>query len=280
MLFKKKKVKRSELITIAIQKGGVGKSTLSVQLCFYLTRFQKGKVLFIDLDSQGNSSTRLTTNKRRKDFTDEFTKSHWLFSERNVETEKLNIESTQYGVDVLRANSKDSDLLELQHADYSNAVNLKENLEKFGLLEKYTHIVMDTPPNVDLRSVAPIAVSNYLLMPLEMAAFAECGMEDMFEDAIYVQEEINPDLTILGFIANKVNRKSKDHIDGLKVMREEIGDMLIKQVIGIRTPIDHVTSRGMPIWELKTTAGRAAAKELKAVFDEVVKRMKKEESKK
>mgnify|MGYP000383275427 CR=1 FL=1 len=268
----------AKVISIGIQKGGVGKSTSCAQMGFFLV--EKGfKTLLIDMDSQGNSSGRITQKKRRKDTEDEFTRSFQLLSENN--SEKIQVEETKYGLDVIRANSKDSGLLEVQHSSFENAYIFGKNLEKYGLLEQYDYIVIDCPPSVDFRMVAPLIASNYLLMPLELAAYSESGVEDMFEDALLIKENLNPNLEILGFFANKVNRVSKDHKQGMKEFRTVLGDQLFfKNVIGGRIALDYATGRGLPISQVKSSAGRDAKREVHAVFEEMLKRIKKIEKKK
>lgn len=275
MVLERKFDKSAIAIVIGVQKGGVGKTTNVLQLAFYMTLIKKKKVLIVDMDSQGNASSRASKKVRVDNLCDEFTRTADLFS-ASFNGEVIT-ETNEYGIDLIRSNNRDLELREIQKAPTGVAAIFYKNFLDAKLLEQYDYILFDTPPSYDTRIVSALLISKYIVLPMKMAAFSEAGVRDMLADCEEIREKVNPDLHVVGLISNMMNLKNNEHLDSYKKIQEATGGLVIKQTVSTRSSIDKAILSGEPIWKNKSGAARVAAKELSNVYGEILKRINKHE---
>ncbi|MBS7545555.1 ParA family protein [Ancylobacter oerskovii] len=238
-------------IVVANQKGGVGKTTVSTHLAFYL-RDQGKKVLFIDLDNQGNSS-----------FTLKASASGSLAAElfRNSKPDVV----AKEGITLLAA---DDSLVELERAKseaikhFVTAVNHLDNA--------FDYCVIDTAPTLGLRMVAALTVANFALCPIELENYSIQGIEKMLQTIFGVQQRHNPGLTFLGMLPNRFNSHSASQKENMMELLTSYAHLMITAKIGNRSSISDALGQGIPVWEIPKTAARDAGKEMKEVFNQVI----------
>lgn len=180
-------------ISIANQKGGVGKSTTAHALGSGL--FLKGyKTLLIDLDGQGNMS--LTANADNK------------LGIYDVITKKLTaeeaIQKTKDG-DII-ASSRNLTSLNLELTAVGKEYRLKEALE--AVKRKYDYIIIDTPPAVDILTINALTASDYVIMPAQADVYSVQGIRQIYETIQAIKEYTNKDLQIKGILLTRHNPRS------------------------------------------------------------------------
>lgn len=254
----------TKIISFANQKGGVGKSTLCIQMAFYL-RERGYTVLVIDMDGQGNTSSRLARKNGEEDTTYYGTKTSELFSSRINNIEVMHCQS---GTDLIHTPKNDPDLFEMEAIPLDQAVNPKQNL--LPLIKHYQYVLLDCPPSLGRKLVAALAMSTHVVCPVQLSGFAVDGVEGLLKTIISVKNTLNPSIKILGIIINNMNSRSLTHQKALMQLQNEIPDLIFKHAIGSRAPLDNATNLGIPVWKIRSGAASEAAREVRAVLNEIL----------
>lgn len=246
--------------TVANQKGGVGKTTLSVHMAF--RHADNGKsVLFIDYDSQRNSTSTLA--KRY----DVIFRTIDLFDE---DMELPDIEPEKGKVYVIEASA---DLADVER--YANKAVLlpAEKLKKYDGL--FDYCIQDTPPSLGLRLIAALIHSDFVVSPFELTSYSTEGIIDLHSTIDGVKQQFNPELEWLGMMPNRVNSHSKRQKEALKDYIQQFQDYLINQPLVTRDSIEQATDEGVPVWEIKKSSARVASQDMEGALefiDDLVKR--------
>ncbi|MBR7889844.1 ParA family protein [Marinomonas sp. A79] len=258
----------AKVISFANQKGGVGKSTICIQMAFYLSIKKKKKVLVIDMDGQGNTSSRLAPRVEDADylFTPILsgTKTADLFGDHVGEIEVLKCPS---GMDLIHATKNDPDLFEIETVQLDQAMNPAKHLEELFL--NYDYVLIDCPPSLGRKLVAALVMSTHVVCPVKLSGFAVDGVEGLLNTIIGIKEGYNSYLEILGIVINDMDR-SINQERAFKELEDSIPDLLFKNKIMHRPPLDSAITEGIPVWELRY--GHVAAKEVEAVLQEILER--------
>ena len=258
-----------KVISFSNQKGGVGKSTLCIQQAFYLTLIEKKNVLVLDMDGQGNTSSRLAPRRYLED--GEFepilsgTKAAELFA---YELDKVEVMSCPCGADLIHTPKNDSDLFEMEAIPLGQAMNPARHLA--DLIENYDYVLVDCPPGLGRKLVAALVMSTHVVCPVKLSGFSVDGVEGLLNTIIGIREAYNPELEILGIVINDMDR-SVNHEKSLKTLEATVPELLFENKIMHRPPLDSAISEGVPVWELRY--GHVAAKEVLAVLAEIVKKV-------
>ena len=181
----------AETIVIANQKGGVGKTTTSVNLSAALETFGK-KTLLIDLDSQGNATSACGVEKKT------ITRSIYDVLIGESSANETMIGSGKNKFSLLPANN-DLMAAEIQLLEYEN----REFLLKKALIEaqeKFDYIVIDSPPSMNILTLNAMAASNNIIIPVQCEYYALEGMTGVLETIYKIKETVNPGLEINGVV--------------------------------------------------------------------------------
>lgn len=259
-----------KVFAFANQKGGVGKSTHCLQLAYWLAGKRKKKVLVVDFDSQGNSSSRtlLRDEAGQVVYPEDCTRVIELFE---PDLKEVRPARGVHGIDIIYTFNNDSELAEIEAAALERALIPAAHMRKFLQDNPYDYVIIDCPPTLGRRLVAALSFAEYVVVPIKVSGFAVEGVEALLTTIVQIQESANPDLKVAAFVINDMDSKSVVHARAREELQQSVGDLLLTSTVLHRAPIDTATSLGAPIWTLGYA--HSAAKELAATYDELMKRI-------
>jgi len=242
-------------LVIANQKGGVGKTTIGVHVAYRFVEIGK-RVLYIDIDPQGNSSKSLITHASS-------IRASQLFGESAIQL------SARNGITLI---ASDPAMVDIERADKTVIKYFHAQLKKLGQ-EAFDICIIDTPPTMGLRMTAALVVADYVLSPIELEEYSLDGIENLLKAIVGVKNQLNPGLNFLGMLPNKFNANSVRQKAAMQQLLAKFAQYTIPAKIGIRSGIPEALAQGIPVWKLKKTAAREAGNEFKAAIDLIFQRM-------
>lgn len=248
----------THIIVVANQKGGVGKTTTVVHLAFHFSK--KGKVLLVDLDSQGNAGGTFEEAHQSP------TVSSQLFG-----TDKLDIPEPPDQISVIAA---DELLADVEGADIEDIENPAKHLKA---VEWADFIIIDTPPALGHRLLSALIAADHVLAPVEPTGYAIDGLGDLLGTIEMVKDRFNENLNFLGVLPNKVHAVSKNQKEFIRDLIEELGDAVIPQMLFSRVSVGDAIDSGRPVWDIMSKGAKQSGKEFKKVFTIIEERMGLEE---
>ncbi|TDX22215.1 chromosome partitioning protein [Modicisalibacter xianhensis] len=255
----------SKRICISNQKGGVGKSTTTVQLAFHLLALGM-KVLVVDMDPQGNSTLTLARDKDGERLPLTGTRVTELFQEG---LEHIEVMHCPRGVDLIHTPAYDLEMYELEAISLDASRLPVNNCRR--LFAQYDYVLIDCPPTLGRLLIAGLNMGTHVVCPVEVASFSVEGIIGLVNTIEMVTSELNPSLEIVGVFINKFDANSKEQHRERERLSQALGENLLNHVMPDRTPIDTAISRGIPVSELGYA--HVAARELKALYDEILEKV-------
>lgn len=242
-------------LVITNQKGGVGKTTLTVHLAHYA--MERGvRVLVIDLDTQGHTSYSL-------DEFDSGLKASQLF-EPGAKLDALTQLHGVGGIFMVSA-AQDKALSDMPRAPVMVADAFRKNIATVG--QHFDLCLIDTSPAKDLVQVSALMASNFVLSPVDMETYSILGLQRLLETVFGVRAKHNPNLQFLGMLPSKLNTHSPAQKQSLIRLTKEYPQFMVKGAAIIqRTSIGEASAARKPVWKLNKTSAREAGKEFKAVL--------------
>tara|TARA_B100000965_G_scaffold142379_1_gene118572 strand:+ start:3747 stop:4517 length:771 start_codon:yes stop_codon:yes gene_type:complete len=226
----------TKIISVANQKGGVGKTTTSINLATSLSAINK-KILLIDADPQGNASTGMgiSYENREPNLYDLIT---------NEAFKEIAIKKTLVpGLDIITANTNLA-ASEIELVDFENReFVLKKILSK---TDRYDYILIDCPPALGLLTINALVASNSVIVPLQSEFFALEGISSLINSIELIKESFNPVLTIEGILLTMVDKRNSLSALVEKDVREHFGETVYKTTIPRNVKVSEAPSHGKP----------------------------------
>lgn len=250
-----------KIIAIANQKGGVGKTTTTINLGAALAE-QGKRVLLIDLDPQGNASTGLGIERDQRELTAyDLLAGDATLSETVLHTEYANLFVVPATTDL---SSADIELIDNQKRSFllRNALQKKQTAS-LGL----DYILIDCPPSLNILTVNAMVAAHSIIVPLQSEFFALEGLSQLILTVRDVRQSANPDLKIEGIALTMYDRRNNLSLQVEDDARENMGDMVFKTVIPRNVRLSEAPSFSMPVLTYDSqskgsTAYRALAAEV------------------
>ena len=236
------------IITVSNQKGGTGKTTVSIHLALALAEAGKS-VLFVDIDPQGNASKTLAPHRCNVVASE-------LFSDATVRIER------QESITLVSADAKMADL---ERANPQVINHFRNQILAQG--QNFDFCIIDTPPSLGLRMTAALVVADHVLSPIELEEYSLDGIKMMLQTIFGVKQKFNPKLNFLGMLPNRFNSRSERQKATFANLVKDYSNLLIPARIGFRSSIPEALEMGIPVWKMKKTSAAEAGKEFKEAFD-------------
>ena len=237
------------ILTVANQKGGVGKTTFLVNYAYYLKEKQNKKICVIDLDTQANCSLVLEKENR-------VDTAYNLFKDDTIKT----------NCDENRINLYFSEINLLDEEEYDKDKYIK-NLKELDTI--YDFILIDTAPVVSNRLIYSLQVSDYVITPIELEVFSLQGLELMLNTIFNIKQEYNNNMNFLGVLPSRVNTTNPRQLKALEELKIEYGEELFLPYIKNRNDIANALANQQSFFKSKTKH----KKELTDIFDYIYKKM-------
>lgn len=243
------------IIAVANQKGGVGKTTTSINLSASLAELGK-KVLTIDMDPQGNTTSGLGIDKNQV----ENTVYELLLEE--VSIDECIYTSVMEGLDVIASNinlsGAEVELISIENKEFL----LKERISL--LRDKYDYIVIDCPPSLNLLTINAMTTSDTVLVPIQCEYYALEGLSQLIHTIDLIKERLNPKLEIEGVVFTMFDGRTNLSFQVVENVKENLDRNIYKTIIPRNVRLAEAPSYGMPINMYDTRSSGAEAYRLLA----------------
>jgi len=277
------------VVVFANQKGGVGKTTLTVHAAWMAAEAGL-KTLLIDMDGQGNASRTILGKEALTAIHDIREKERESGNERpGIELALMSSDMVLYnlegidikaipgppGLDMIPALINDQVLADCMRRDIDSIPQPQHNLNHFLRQQgnNYDLVLIDSPPQLGNLQSASIAMATDVIIPINVSGFALDGVRGMLPTLTTIQNAYNPNLRIAGILTNMFNRRSASAQETQQELITQYPDSVIPYEIGVRSALDAAVYKGMPIWYRRRTGGDLnASKEVTEALAETLAR--------
>ncbi|NLJ72150.1 MAG: ParA family protein [Syntrophomonadaceae bacterium] len=227
-----------KIISIANQKGGVGKTTTAINLAAYIANYSY-RVLLIDIDPQGNATSGVGINYRKPKYS-----SYNLLTEQ-LSAEKAIITTEFRNLDIIPAN------IELAGAEIELAlIDERERVLQNALRpiqNKYDYIFIDCPPSLGLITVNALTASHSIIIPLQCEYYALEGLSQLLDTIKLVRKRLNKDLKIEGILFTMFDGRTNLAIQVVDEVKKHFAREVYKTIIPRNVRLSEAPSHGKPI---------------------------------
>lgn len=241
-------------IAITNQKGGVGKTTTSINLAASLAEAGK-KVLVVDVDPQGNTTSGFGVDKSKV----ENTIYELLLGE--CEIEECICHEAYKNLDLIPSNvnlaGAEIELINIERREY----RLKDAIEK--VRDQYDFILMDCPPSLNMLTVNALTAADTVLVPIQCEYYALEGLTQLIQTIELVQKGLNPELKIEGIVFTMYDARTNLSLEVVENVKDNLNQKIYRTIIPRNIRLAEAPSHGMPVTEYDPkSAGAVAYKKL------------------
>jgi chromosome partitioning protein len=233
---KEKEGRVAHVIAIANQKGGVGKTTTAINLAAFLAK-SKQRVMVVDLDPQGNTSSGLGIDKNALE------SSLYDVLINSIHPHEAALETTYDGVVVLPA----SPVLAAAEIELVNATEREFRLKRVLENLPYDYILIDCPPSLGLLTVNGLVAADSLIIPVQAEFYALEGLGQLIQTIQRVRKSLNPSLDLLGVLLTMHNGRTTLSAQVHEEVKRHFPDKVFDTIIPRNVRLAEAPSYGRPI---------------------------------
>ncbi|MDF2885215.1 MAG: soj [Clostridiaceae bacterium] len=226
------------MIAIANQKGGVGKTTTAINLSACLAEKEK-KVLTIDIDPQGNTSSGLGIDKNS------LTNTIYQMLIGECTLEECKIESQIENLDILPSNvnlaGAEIELIGIEGREYI----LKKHVDR--IRDDYDFIIIDCPPSLNTLTVNAMTTADTVLVPIQCEFYALEGLTQLIHTIKLVKQRLNPTLEIEGVVFTMYDARTNLSLQVVENVKGNLKQNIYKSIIPRNVRLAEAPSHGLPI---------------------------------
>lgn len=233
-----------KIIAFVNQKGGVGKTTSSINLSASLGLLGK-KTLLVDLDPQGNSTTGVGISKSEL----ESSIYELLIDKVNVKdvivkTRFKNLYTIPASINLAGV---DMELMEMSRKDskFIAQLQLKKHLEQ--VVDVFDYIILDCPPSLGLITTNALAASNSVIIPVQCEFFALEGIMQLLNSIMIAQKKLNPNLDIEGVLLTMLDNRTNLGLEVVEEIKSYFKEKVYDTIIPRLIRLSEAPSHGKPI---------------------------------
>ncbi|WP_188455405.1 ParA family protein [Virgibacillus oceani] len=225
-------------IAVANQKGGVGKTTSSVNLSACLAYLNK-RVLLVDIDPQGNATSGVGINKADMD------QCVYNVLVEDLPAEEVCVSTNVENLDIIPAT------IQLAGAEIelvptiSREIRLKKSLD--SLKDKYDYIIIDCPPSLGLLTINALTSAETVMIPVQCEYYALEGLSQLLNTIRLVQKHLNKELMIEGVLLTMLDARTNLGIQVIEEVKKYFQDKVYQSVIPRNIRLGEAPSHGQPI---------------------------------
>ena len=227
----------TKIIAVTNQKGGVGKTTTSINVAYFLAKAGK-KTLLVDFDPQGNATSGLGIDKQNLGAT---------ISEvimRQIDLANIILPTEYKNLSIAPATPHLANTeVELAQAQ-GRFVRLREALQK---ATDYDYIIIDSPPSLSLLTVNGMIAANYVLLPVQAEFYALEGLGQLLESMKLIKKGLNPPLELLGFLLTMMDSRTTLSGQVHAEVKKYFPDKIFKNSIPRNIRLAEAPSHGAPV---------------------------------
>ena len=226
-----------KIISIANQKGGVGKTTTSINIAAILAKKGK-KVLLIDTDPQGNATSGVGVNKEQEFSVYDVLVGEIEFEKTLQDTNVKNLKVCPSNINLAGAEVELVSMMSREH-------RLKEGLEQ--VKDKFDYIIIDCPPSLGLITLNAFTASDSVLIPVQCEYYALEGLGQLLNTINLVRKHLNKNLQIEGAVLTMYDVRTNLSNQVVKEVKRYFENKVYKTVIPRNVKLSEAPSYGMPI---------------------------------
>ncbi len=226
-----------KVMAVVNQKGGVGKTTTSINLASALSVMSK-KVLIIDLDPQGNSSSGLGIEQKNRKIT-----IYQLLINLNSIEEAIT-PTILPNLDIIPSNTNLA-AAEVELATFKKREYILSNLLKL-IDTLYDYIIIDCPPSLNLLTINALVAAHTVLIPMQCDFYSLEGLSHLLKTINSIKQQLNPQIKITGILFTMYDKRSRLTEEVEQDVRSHLGDLVFNTTIPRNIKLSEAPSHGKP----------------------------------